>query len=153
VSGAFLNPAILAVAIPREVIWSYLDGGIVFAIGVLAIFVRGEWRTARGVYAVAGILLLIGKKTRAAVASIGLTVVLVILAVYVPIAIVQRADMEGLNYLFDTLMYGGTVLLLARAMPRANEQPSALSASASKGARQSAHSIVESSPAQSAGKD
>jgi hypothetical protein len=38
--------------------------------------------------------------------------------VYVPIAVAERDSLEGLNYLFDTLMYCGTVLLLAGAMPR-----------------------------------
>jgi uncharacterized membrane protein YphA (DoxX/SURF4 family) len=71
------------------------------------------------VYAVAGILLLVGKKTRAAATWIGLTVLFVVLVVYVPIGIVERASLDnGLNYLGDTLMFGGTVLLLAGAMPR-----------------------------------
>ena len=71
------------------------------------------------VYAVAGILLLVGKKTRAAAAWLGLTVLVVELAVYVPIAVVERASLDnGFNYLGDTLMYCGAVLLLARAMPR-----------------------------------
>jgi len=41
------------------------------------------------------------------------------LVVYVPIAIVERASLDnGLNYMADTLMFCGTVLLLAGAMPR-----------------------------------
>jgi len=71
------------------------------------------------VYAIAGILLLVGKKTRAAATWLGLTVLSVVLVVYVPIGVVERASLDkGLNYLADTLMYGGTVLLLAGAMPR-----------------------------------
>ncbi|HXY14850.1 MAG TPA: DoxX family membrane protein [Terriglobales bacterium] len=70
------------------------------------------------IYAVAGALLLFGKKTRAAATSLGLTVLFVVLVVYVPIAIVERANLDGFNYLADTLMYCGTVLLLAGAMPR-----------------------------------
>jgi hypothetical protein len=31
---------------------------------------------------------------------------------------VKHSDLEGLNYLFDTLMFCGTVLLVAAAMPR-----------------------------------
>jgi len=74
---------------------------------------------AAAAYAVAGILLLIGKKTRVAAAWLGLTVLLVELVVYVPIAVVERANLDnGLNYLGDTLMFCGTVLLLAGAMPR-----------------------------------
>ena len=71
------------------------------------------------VYAVAGVLLLVGKKTRAAATWIGLTVLFVELVVYVPIAVVDRASLSnGLNYFGDTLMYCGAILLLAGAMPR-----------------------------------
>jgi uncharacterized membrane protein len=84
--------------IPGHAIWAYL---------------------AAVVYAVAGIPLLIGKKTRAAATWIGLTVLFVELVVYVPIGIADRASLDnGLNYLGDTLMYCGAVLLLAGAMPR-----------------------------------
>jgi hypothetical protein len=39
-------PAAMAmVAIPVQVTWSYGVGGVVFAIGLVAIFLRGEWRT------------------------------------------------------------------------------------------------------------
>ena len=67
------------------------------------------------VYAVAGPLLLIGKRTRAAATWLALTVLFMVLVVYVPIAVVERASIEGFNYLADTLMYCGAVLLLARA--------------------------------------
>ena len=73
-------------------------------------------------YAVAGILLLVGKKTRAAATWLGLTVLFVELVVYVPIAVVERASLDnGLNYMADTLMYCGAVLLLAGAMPHQDE--------------------------------
>ena len=67
------------------------------------------------VYAVAGPLLLIGKRTRAAATWLALTVLFMVLVVYVPIGVVERASIEGFNYLADTLMYCGAVLLLARA--------------------------------------
>ena len=35
-------------AIPSTVIWSYFVGGVVFAIGLLMIFLRGDWQKARG---------------------------------------------------------------------------------------------------------
>ena len=74
---------------------------------------------AAATYAVAGVPLLLGKKTRAAAAWVGLTVFFIVLVVYVPIGIVERASLNnGLNYLGDTLMYCGAVLLLAGAMPR-----------------------------------
>jgi len=70
-------------------------------------------------YAVGGVLLLFGKKSRAAATIVGLTVLLVELFVYVPIGVVDRASLaNGLNYVFDTLMFCGAVFLLAGAMPR-----------------------------------
>jgi len=78
------------------------------------------------VYAVAGTFLLGGRKTRAAAAWLGVTVLLVELAVYVPIAFVERASIDrGFNFLADTLMFGGALLLLAGAMPRHRDHPSA----------------------------
>ena len=84
------------------------------------IFGHAIWTyVAAVVYAVAGILLLVGKKTRAAATWLGLTVLFVELVVYVPIGVVDRASLgNGLNYGADTRMFCGAVLLLAGAMPR-----------------------------------
>jgi uncharacterized membrane protein len=69
-------------------------------------------------YAVTGVFLLVGKRTRAAATWLGLTVLFVELVVYVPIGIVQLSSLgNGLNYMADTLMYCGAVLLLAGTMP------------------------------------
>jgi len=73
---------------------------------------------AAAVYAVAGPLLLVGRKTRAAATWLGLAVLFVVLIVYVPVAVAKRASLEGINYVADTLMYCGAVLLLGGAMPR-----------------------------------
>lgn len=73
---------------------------------------------AAAVYAVAGALLLTGRKTRAAATWLGLTVLVVELTVYVPIGVVERASVEGFNYMGDTLMLCGAIFLLAGAMPR-----------------------------------
>ena len=87
------------------------------------IFGHAIWTyLAAVVYAVAGVLLLAGKKTRTAATSVGLMVLLVELAVYLPIGVVERASLNnGLNYVADTLMFCGAVLLLAGAMPREAE--------------------------------
>ena len=84
------------------------------------VYGHGLWTYVAALfYAVAGILLLVGKKTRAAATWLGLTVLLMELAVYVPIGVVERASLDkGLNYVADTLMFCGAVLLLASAMPR-----------------------------------
>jgi uncharacterized membrane protein YphA (DoxX/SURF4 family)/uncharacterized membrane protein len=84
--------------IPGHAVWTYLA-----AVG----------------YAVAGIPLLAGKRTRTAAAWVGLTVLFVEFVVYVPIGVADRASLDnGLNYVGDTLMYCGAVFLLAGAMPR-----------------------------------
>jgi uncharacterized membrane protein YphA (DoxX/SURF4 family) len=81
--------------------------------------VRTAWTyLAAAVYAPAGALLLIGRKTRAAAAWLGLTVLVIELAVYVPIAVAERASLTGINFMADTLMFCGALLLLAGAMPR-----------------------------------
>ena len=84
------------------------------------VFGHAVWTyLAAVVYALAGSMLLVGKKTRAAATGLGLTVLFVELVVYVPIGVVERASLNnGLNYLADTLMYCGALLLLAGAMPR-----------------------------------
>ena len=84
-------------------IWGHAIWGYVAAIG----------------YLLAGILLLVGKKTRLAATLAALSVLLVELVVYIPIAVVQRASLDlGFNYMADTLMFCGAVFLLAGAMPR-----------------------------------
>jgi uncharacterized membrane protein YphA (DoxX/SURF4 family) len=101
VPGVPLEPLTPAY-IPAPVLWAY-----VAAIG----------------YLFAGILLLVGKKTRAAATLAGLSVLLVELAVYIPIAVVQRTSLDlGFNYMADTLMFCGAVFLLAGAMPHEEAQ-------------------------------
>jgi len=76
------------------------------------------------IYAVAGILLVANRKSRAAATWLGATVLFIELIIYVPIGIVDRASLDnGLNYVADTLMFCGAVLLLAIAMPRESKQP------------------------------
>jgi uncharacterized membrane protein len=71
------------------------------------------------VYAVAGVLLLGNRKTRLAAAWAGIAVLLIEVVVYVPVAVVDRRSLDnGFNYLGDTLMFAGAVLLVSAAMPR-----------------------------------
>jgi uncharacterized membrane protein YphA (DoxX/SURF4 family) len=94
------------------------------------VFGHAIWTYVAAVgYAVTGVLLVAGKKTRTAAAWLGATVLLVELMVYVPIGIVERASLNhGLNYVGDTLMFCGAVLLLAGAMPRETSTGSARAA-------------------------
>ena len=42
------SAAMVLLAFPRELIWSYCVGGVALATGLVAIFLRGDWQKARG---------------------------------------------------------------------------------------------------------
>jgi len=67
------------------------------------------------VYAVAGVCLLLNKRARLAATWTGLWILFIDVIVYGPI-VVQSRDIVGLNYIADTLMYGGAVLCLALSL-------------------------------------
>ncbi|HEV3512842.1 MAG TPA: hypothetical protein VGS05_14145 [Candidatus Sulfotelmatobacter sp.] len=73
---------------------------------------------------VAGAAILLNKKVPVAATYLGSWIFLLVLLVYGPILIASLLDpstdvkVEGLNYFFDTLLYAGTILALARATPR-----------------------------------
>ena len=89
--------------IPGQLLIGYLTGAILVA---------------------AGVTILLARKTRTAATYLGTWIVLLVVFVYGPILIASLLDpstavkVEGLNYFFDTLLFGGTVLALASAMPR-----------------------------------
>lgn len=73
---------------------------------------------------VAGACILLRRKTRMAAGYLGAWLLLLVLAVYGPILIVSLMDpstdvkVEGLNYFGDTLLFAGTILALAQAIPQ-----------------------------------
>jgi hypothetical protein len=75
---------------------------------------------------VAGLFILLAKKTRMAAGYLGAWIVLLVIFVYGPILIASLADpstavkVEGLNYFFDTLLFAGTILALASTTPRSD---------------------------------
>lgn len=75
------------------------------------------------IFLVAGVALLINKRTRLCAATVGLVVTLLTVILYTPIMFSEWGKpqvVEGINYVFDTLLYGGTLLLLAAAMPQSD---------------------------------
>ena len=72
---------------------------------------------------IAGVSILLARKTRMAATYLGAWILLLVLFIYGPILIVQLADpstavkVEGINYFADTLLFAGAVLALARASP------------------------------------
>ena len=64
---------------------------------------------------VAGICLLVNKQTRLAATLLGLTILLTVLWVYLPMLLAAPKDIVALNFFFDTLLFCGAILLLADA--------------------------------------
>jgi uncharacterized membrane protein YphA (DoxX/SURF4 family) len=73
---------------------------------------------------VAGICILLARKTRMAATVLGSWIVLLVVLIYGPILIVSLMDpstgvkIEGINYFADTLLFAGAILGLASATPR-----------------------------------
>lgn len=83
--------------VPAPHLWAYITGTVLL---------------------IAGVAILINRYTRKAAAWTGLLIVLLTLFLYVPILATARSATDivvGLNYVFDTLLFAGTVLLLAAA--------------------------------------
>ena len=64
----------------------------------------------------AGVCLLVNKKARTAATFLGLTILLTVLWIYLPMLLAAPTDVVALNYFFDTLLFCGAILLLANAM-------------------------------------
>lgn len=83
---------------------------------------------------VAGVAILLDKKTRIAATYLGTWIVLLVLFLYGPILIVQLSDpntsvkIEGINYFADTLLFAGAILALASATRKRAGKPGALPA-------------------------
>jgi uncharacterized membrane protein len=73
---------------------------------------------------VAGVIILLNKKTRMAATYLGTWIVLLVVFIYGPILIAALADpstevkVDGINYFFDTLLFAGAILALASASPQ-----------------------------------
>ena len=67
---------------------------------------------------VAGLCLLVNKKTRLASTYLGLTILLALLWIYLPMLLAAPKDIVALNFFFDTLLFCAAILLLANAMEK-----------------------------------
>ena len=73
---------------------------------------------------VAGIFILLSRKTRMAATYLGTWILLLVVLIYGPILVTSLLDpstavkVEGLNYFFDTLLFAGEILALASATPQ-----------------------------------
>ena len=66
----------------------------------------------------AGLCILVNKKARIAGTILGLTILLTILWIYLPMLIAAPTDIVALNYFFDTMLFCGAILLLANALEK-----------------------------------
>jgi len=78
---------------------------------------------AGAILLVAGLHLALNRKTRIAAAAIGALMTALTLGLYLPILVAAHvgsvdAVNDALNYVADTLLYGGAALALAAALPR-----------------------------------
>jgi uncharacterized membrane protein len=75
---------------------------------------------------IAGVCFLLAVKVRMAATYLGAWIVLLVVVIYGPVLIGSLADpkptarIEGISYFADTLLFGGVILSLARAMQRKN---------------------------------
>jgi len=69
----------------------------------------------------AGLCLVVNKKARLAATVLGLTILLTVLWIYLPMLLAAPTDVVALNYFFDTLLFCGTILLLANALEKETE--------------------------------
>ena len=73
---------------------------------------------------IAGVFILLNKKTRMVATYLGTWIVLLVVVIYGPILVTSLANpstgvkIEGINYFFDTLLFAGAILALASATPR-----------------------------------
>ena len=66
----------------------------------------------------AGLCLVVNKKARLAATLLGLTILLTVLWIYLPMLIAAPKDVVALNFFFDTLLFSGAILLLANALKK-----------------------------------
>jgi uncharacterized membrane protein YphA (DoxX/SURF4 family) len=80
---------------PGHPLWTYLAGAI---------------------YVAASPLLVVGPYRRLAALVAGATVLVIVAAVYAPMLVAESASLPSFNFFTDTLMFGGTLLVLAQPL-------------------------------------
>jgi uncharacterized membrane protein len=99
-------PKLTPAWVPFPVVWGYITGAVLCA---------------------GGLRLLASKRSRSAVAWVGLVLTLLTLFLYLPIQVMARqpsAMLEAMNYVADTLLFAGAVLCVAKTLPGGRWLPS-----------------------------
>jgi len=88
---------------------------------------HGLWGYPVGAFLlVAGTALLLNKRPRTAAACVGVLMTLLTVFLYLPILAVTRDPSlmtDAINFVFDTLLFGGMALLIARGLPADSAAP------------------------------
>ena len=63
-----------------------------------------------------GVCLQVNKKARLAGAVLGLTILLTVLWIYLPMVLAAPTDVVALNFFFDTLLFSAAILLPANSL-------------------------------------
>jgi len=103
--GVPLEQVTLAI-IPFARLWGYLAGAALL---------------------VGGVAMLANRHARAAATWLGIAMALLVPIIYVPMLVVARQPLEitvAINYIFDTLLFAGSILFLAEAIPASPAAPS-----------------------------
>jgi uncharacterized membrane protein len=100
----FLHPSFVPVVPLRQPMPTWIPAGIALVYGMGATLI------------VCGAGIVLNRKARLSAVTLGTAINVVVLLVYVPLIVAQPSVAVGLNYLADTLAFGGTVLLLAGAL-------------------------------------
>ena len=66
----------------------------------------------------AGVCIIVNKKARTAATTLGLTILLTVLWIYLPMLLAAPTDVVALNFFFDTLLFCGAILLLANSIDK-----------------------------------
>jgi len=75
------------------------------------------------VLVICGVGLLVNRKTHLAATVLGIAVFGVVIIIYLPLLIARPLDFSAMNYFFDTLLFSGSALALAGALPAEEGAP------------------------------
>ncbi len=88
--------------------------------------VRSAWGYLIGaMLLISGVLMLLKKQARAAAIWLGIAITLVVLLIYLPLLVVAKQPSQvntAVNYIADTLLFAGSIFLLAAAIPSRPER-------------------------------
>jgi len=102
----FLYPQFVPVVPLKQPLPSWIPMHLVLA------YVTGS------ILVVSGVSLLLNRKARLAGAVLGIAAFAVVILVYLPLLVARPLDLEALNYFFDTLLFSGSALAVAGALPK-----------------------------------